>query len=217
MIEYFITYIQSIIFAYGAWGVFLATLIEEVIAPIPSPVVSLAAGFFLLPTSISLAEVVLRAAVVIALPVSIGISIGSALIYALGFFGGKPVIEKSKRWTGIKWHDVEKLEDRLTSGVGDEITLFILRLLPVVPGAAISGFCGIIRYPFKKFISITFIGAFLRAFILGVIGWQVGEVYTIYADVIAQFEQYILMAVVILFFLGFGGYYIVKNMYKSAG
>lgn len=212
MIEYFVVYIQSIISAYGAWGVFLATLIEEVIAPVPSPLVSLAAGFFLLPTSISFAEALFRAAFVIALPVSVGISIGSALVYALGFFGGKPVIEKSKRWTGVAWHDIEKLEARLTRGTGDEITLFILRVLPIVPGAALSGFCGVVRYPFKKFLGITFFGAFLRAFALGLIGWQVGELYATYVDVISKFEKYLFFGVIILLLLFLGAYYITKKI-----
>ena len=44
MIESSITYIQEIIATYGAWGVFVATLIEEVVAPIPSALVPLAAG-----------------------------------------------------------------------------------------------------------------------------------------------------------------------------
>ena len=213
MIESLLVYIQSVIYEYGAWGVFFATLIEEIIAPIPSPLVPLAAGFFLLPASISFAEIVLRGAFVIALPVSIGISIGSSLVYALGFFGGKPVIEKSKRWTGIKWQDIEKLEVRFTRGKSYEIALFILRLLPIVPGVAISGFCGVVRYPFEKFIIITCLGAFFRAFVLGIIGWQVGELYATYADMILKFEKYIIL-VIFSSLLSFLVYYYISKKIK---
>ncbi|MBZ1356469.1 MAG: VTT domain-containing protein [Candidatus Nealsonbacteria bacterium] len=212
MIENFITYIQSIISQYGAWGVFLATLIEEIIAPVPSPIVPLAAGFFLLPTSVSFTEIVLRGAFTIALPVSIGITIGSTLVYALGFFGGKPVIEKSKKWTGINWDDIEKSEARFTRGKGDEISLFVLRVLPIIPGVAISGFCGVVRYQFKKFIIITSLGAFVRAFVLGLVGWQVGELYVTYADMISKFEKYVLSVVFFLLLLSFLGYYIRKKI-----
>lgn len=212
MIGNFITYIQSIISQYGAWGVFLATLIEEIIAPVPSPIVPLAAGFFLLPTSVSFTEIVLRGAFTIALPVSIGITIGSTLVYALGFFGGKPVIEKSKKWTGINWDDIEKSEARFTRGKGDEISLFVLRVLPIIPGVAISGFCGVVRYQFKKFIIITSLGAFVRAFVLGLVGWQVGELYVTYADMISKFEKYVLSVVFFLLLLSFLGYYIRKKI-----
>lgn len=212
MIETLIAYIQSIISAYGAWGVFLATVIEEVVAPIPSPLVSLAAGFFLLPATTSFAEVAFRAAVVIALPVSIGISLGSAGVYALGFFGGKPAIERSKRWTGISWQDIEQTEARLTRGSRDEITLFMLRIVPIVPGVAISGFCGVVRYPFKKFLILTSVGAFVRAFVLGMVGWQVGELYVTYADMVSQFESYILVGTVSLLLLSLAGYYSAKYL-----
>ena len=213
MIQNLIIYIQSIISEYGAWGVFLATLIEEIIAPIPSPLIPLAAGFFLIPVGISFIEATLEGALLIALPVSIGISIGSSLVYALGFFGGKPVIERTKRWTGIDWEDIEKSEKRFTQGKADEVTLLILRMLPILPGVALSGFCGVIRYSFKRFIIITSIGSFLRAFILGIVGWQVGEVYATYADIISEFERYILLGLLLLLIV-LGGYYIIKRVRK---
>ncbi len=189
MIESAVTFMQAIIAEYGAWGVFCATLLEEIIAPIPSPIVPLAAGFFLLPLSSSLTLAIIKALTLIALPVSIGVSLGSSIMYSLGYFGGKPIVEQSRRWSGIDWNDVEKTEARLTSGRGDEITLFILRLLPIIPGVAISGLSGIIRYPYTKFIAITAVGSFLRAFVLGMIGWQAGELYVTYASTVAHFEK----------------------------
>jgi len=216
MIEKFIVYIQLIISEYGAWGVFFATLIEEIIAPIPSPLVPLAAGFFFLPANISFTEIAFNTAIIIAFPVALGISIGSVLVYSIGFFGGKPVIEKSKKLTGINWRDIEKTETRLTRGKGDEITLFILRILPIVPGVAISGFCGIVRYPIKKFIIITYFGAFVRAFLLGIIGWQVGELYINYANIITNFEKYIFFSILFLLIIFlFISFILKKSSYRK--
>jgi membrane protein DedA with SNARE-associated domain len=212
MIENLIVYIQSIISEHGAWGVFFATIIEELVAPIPSPLIPLAAGFFLLPDGMSLAEITLRGVITIAIPVSVGISVGSAFVYALGFFGGKPVIEKSKKLTGINWKDIQTAEEKITRGSKDELSLFALRLLPIVPGVAVSGFCGVVRYPFNKFIIITGIGAFFRAFVLGMIGWQVGELYANYADMISRFEKYIFLGLIASLVLFIGGYYAKKKM-----
>ncbi len=211
MIDQLIVYIQSIIAGYGAWGVFVATLIEEVISPIPSPLISLAAGFFLLSADLSLGEAMLRSVLVIAFPVSIGISIGSAVVYAIGYYGGKPVIDMTKRWTGIKWEDIEKVEVRLTRGAGDEVALFVLRLIPIVPGVAVSGLAGIIRYPFRAFALITFVGSFLRAFLLGLLGWQVGELYVHYADALSQFEDYALLGVLVVVVAVGAWYYLAKR------
>lgn len=194
MIESAVLYMQSIIANYGAWGVFLATLLEEIVAPIPSPIVPLAAGFFLLPSDLSYVETILRGAFAIALPVAAGVGIGSSAVYALGYFGGKPIIERTARWTGIKWNDVERVETQLTRGRSDEIVLFTLRLLPIIPGVAISGLCGLVRYPFATFIGITLAGSFIRAFFLGLLGWQVGELYATYASQISHWEDYLLVA-----------------------
>jgi membrane protein DedA with SNARE-associated domain len=211
MIEKLTSYIQPIIAEYGAFGVFLATLLEEIIAPIPSPLVPLAAGFFLLPTDGSFLEIIWQALFIIAFPVASGITLGSLAVYGLGFWGGKPIIEKSKKWIGLSWKDLEKTEQKLTRGKGDEIMLFILRVLPVIPGVAISGFCGIARYPLKTFAIITFLGALMRAVVLGVVGWYVGVTYTTYVEIISKIENYI-FAVLIVLALCFAGYlYFLKK------
>ncbi len=211
MIDQLVVYIQSLIAAYGAWGVFLATMIEEIIAPIPSPIVPLAAGFFLItPELTSLAHVLVKIFFVIAIPVTTGIAIGSACVYAIGFFGGKPLLDRTKKWLGFGWEDVQKVETRLRKGKKDEWVLFFLRMIPIVPGVAISGLFGIMRYPFYKFITITILGAFLRAFILGIIGWKVGEVYGAFAHTVEKSENYVLFAVLGIVLI-WGIYYFLKK------
>jgi len=204
MIEKIIDYIQPIIVEYGAIGVFFATLIEEIVAPIPSSLVPLMAGFFLLPSGESiLIETIWQALFIIALPVAFGITIGSVAVYGIGYIGGKPAIEKSKKWLGLKWNDLKKIESKLIRGSGDEIMLFALRLMPIVPGVAISGFCGIIRYPLKNFAVVTFLGAFTRALLLGIVGWYVGDAYTAYSEIISKTEKYIfvVLGILAIFFL----------------
>jgi len=191
-----------IVAEYGALGVLVATLIEEIIAPIPSPIVPLSAGFFLLPMSGGWEDVWWPALFIIAMPVSVGITIGSLAVYGLGYAGGKPVIEKSRKWIGLKWDDLEKIEKKIIRGKGDEIALFLLRVLPIIPGVAISVFCGIVRYPPRSFLVATWCGAFVRAFLLGIIGWYVGGVYAEYAQKISEMEKSIFIVSVIIVALG---------------
>ncbi len=198
MIEQVTAYIQPIIEQYGVWGVFLATLLEEIIAPIPSPLVPLTAGFFLLSESDSVVAIIGQTVFIIALPIAFGVVIGSLVVYGLGYWGGKPMIEKTKRWLGLDWRDIEKMEQKIIHGRGDEITLLFLRALPVVPGVAISGFCGIVRYPVHTFVIVTFVGAFVRAAMLGMTGWYVGVMYVAYITLISKIEKYVLAG--ILFF-----------------
>lgn len=211
MIEQGILYIQSIIADYGAWGVFLAVMVEEIVAPIPSALVPLAAGFFLLPPDAGLTLVAFKALVLVALPVGIAISIASGMFYAIAYYGGKPVIERTKRFTGLSWEEVERIEAKMSKGSRDEVTLFILRMLPIIPGFAVSGFCGIVRYSFPKFIFITFIGSGLRAFILALAGWQAGEFYVRYLEVIDRFEGQILTALIVAVLLFCAWYFLWRN------
>lgn len=211
MIEKLTFYIQPIVIEYGAFGVFLAALLEEIIAPIPSPLVPFAAGFLLLPIDGSFLETIWRALFTIAFPVASGLTLGSLVIYGIGYFGGKLAIEKSKRWIGLSWEDLEKTEKRLIRGKGDEIALFILRIIPIVPSAAISGLCGIARYPLRTFATITFLGSFTRALLLGMIGWYTGGLYTVYIETISNIEKYVLIALIILVILFIGWFLFKKN------
>ncbi|MCD5384922.1 MAG: membrane-associated protein, partial [Candidatus Pacebacteria bacterium] len=54
MIDLILNYIELIVVEHGALGVFVAILIEQIISPIPSILISMLAGFFLLPSDGSL-------------------------------------------------------------------------------------------------------------------------------------------------------------------
>ncbi len=203
MLDIFIEYIKIIVEEYGFFGVFYATLIEEVIAPIPSSLVPMLAGFSFLGTEAAFLSLFYSAVFIIAFPVAVGVSLGSLLVYFIGYFGGRPLIEKSKKFLGLSWESVEKIEKKMTAGHKDEVALFILRMIPVIPGVAISAFCGLVRYKLKTFIIITFLGSFFRAFLLGFLGFYVGDLYFKYSDYISSFEKYIFIVIVVIFIIIF--------------
>lgn len=212
MIDGFIVYIQSIVVEYGALGVFIATLIEQIIAPIPSPLVSMMAGFFLLPVQGLFLDVLWQSMLIIALPIALGMTLGSLIIYFLGFWGGKPVIEKSRRWLGLNWKEIEKTKKKLDNSWSDEFALFVLWLLPVVPSAVIAVLCGIIRYPIFKYIFIAVCGLFFRAIIISLIGWQAGELYYLSVKQIAAIENYLLIGFIFLILAGVGFLFYKKRL-----
>mgnify|MGYP001605554549 FL=1 len=101
MIAKLISNIELIGQTYGALGVFFAAVLEEIIAPIPSSLVAMFAGFFLLPVNENIIGVISSAIFTVAIPMSIGISVGSLVPFALAYFGGKPAILKWVKWFGI--------------------------------------------------------------------------------------------------------------------
>ncbi len=190
MLEKLIQVTQSIVSAGGPMGVFAAAILEEIVFFIPSPIVPMAAGFFLLSSQVELAEAASRAILYIALPVSLGQTMGSLFPYYIGYFGGRPTIEKWGRWIGLTWKNIEKTEQKFIRGYRDELILLGMRVSPV-PSVAISGFCGLIRYPVYRFLAVTAVGAAIRGFLLGLFGWYAGTAYLKYAQAIAQMEKYL--------------------------
>ena len=203
MIDGFIDYIRLIIVEYGALGVFIAALIEQIIALIPSSLIPIMAGFFLLPVQGFFWNVLLQAMLIIAIPATLGMTLGSLVIYFLGYLGGRPAIEKSKKWLGLSWEQVEKTKKKLDNNRGsDEFALFILWFLPVVPTSVMAVLCGIIRYPIFKYIPIVICALFLRVTIISLIGWQTGELYYITIKQITVIENYLLIGFIFLILIG---------------
>lgn len=195
MLEKLIQFTQSIVSAGGPVGVFVVALLEEIVFFIPSPIVPMAAGFFLLSPQIELAEAASQAILYIVIPVATGLTIGSLVPYYICYFGGRPAIEKWGRLIGLTWGNIEKTEQKFIRRYRDELILLGLRILPIVPSVAISSFCGFIRYPIYHFIAITAFGAAIRGFLLGLFGWYAGTAYLKYAQAIAQVEKYLLILV----------------------
>lgn len=205
MIESLVNFIQNFLLPWGAIGVFAASILEEVIAPIPSAFVLTSAGFFLIQShawSWAVAsEILLR----IAIPGALGVTIGSLFVYAIGYFAGKPLLARWGNFLGISWSEVEGLERRFDKGHSDELTLFIVRAVPAIPSVIISTFCGLIRIPFREYFIFSFLGTIVRAFILAFVGWQIGGLYVKFAGFISRVENGIFTAVAlgVLIFIGY--------------
>lgn len=203
MIESLVFFLEKVIVPYGALGVFTATFIEEVIAFIPSTVVLLASGFLFLSDNVFSVSYLSELLLIIVIPAALGMTLGSLVMYGIGYVSGKPAISRFGKYFGISWNDVEKAEARFSKSSGDEIALVLARAFPVIPNTAISALCGLIRFPILKYSLLSFIGLGIRALVLGVIGAEVGVVYKTYSQSFEVAEKYILagLAVVALVFL----------------
>lgn len=201
MIESLILFLQVHVLPLGALGVFLASVAEEVIAPIPSAVIMTMSGFILVSGPVSL-KTVSALVFKVAIPASLGVTIGSYFIYYLARLGGRPVIERWGRYLGLHWSDIEKLQAKMSGSKKDEIIIGAARVLPVFPSVVISAFCGILEMNPVKYFLISFIGIFFRGLILGAIGWQAAGIYEKYAKTISAAENTVLLSTVFIF-IGF--------------
>ncbi len=188
----------------------MGSIIEEIIAPIPSTLIIMGTSFIMLKGAVISPESVFNLFIKIVIPASLGVTIGSLFVYAITYYLGKPFLERWGKYLGVSWGDIEKAEDKFEKSRSDEILLFVVRAVPILPSVAISAFCGFIRFDLKKYVIITFLGTLLRAFILGFVGWQFGSMYQAAADEISYLEEIGLAAIIIAIII----YAIYKKKFK---
>lgn len=185
----------------GALGVFIASVFEEVFAPIPSALIMTMSGFIFVKGDPSLSNILILLFKV-ALPAALGVTIGSYFIFYIAKYGGEIVINKFGKYIGLYWSDIVKLRESLGGTNRDELVIMIARIIPVVPSVAISAFCGILNMNVFKYFIITLVGVFVRGILLGLVGWQVGNVYEKYANIFSSIETFVLLstgAIVLVF------------------
>lgn len=171
-----VTWIMDSIRMYGPWSVFIGVIIESVIVPIPSPLIIMGAGFILISPELGFFEALMPIVLKIVLPGAIASSLGAYVGYGIGYFGGKPLVDRWKRFLGFSWSDVEAMERRFQGGHVNT-TIFFLRALPIFPLSVISAAAGLLRLRVKQFTLWTFYGTIPRCLFLGYLGWGLGDTY----------------------------------------
>jgi len=187
----------------GPLAIFLGGLLEQVIIPIPSPLITMTGGFLLIPQNIPFLDVLKKALFQVVLPYTIAASLGLGIVYFIAYFGGKPLIEKFKNYLGFSWAEITRLKKKFKGTKQDELLIIALRAIPVIPISVISGVCGAIRFPIPEFYIASIIGVFIRSFILALIGWQTGEAYQVIAQGLDKIESLITVAILGIIILTF--------------
>ena len=191
--------IELIARAYDAigWpGVVALMAIESVFFPIPSEAVMPLAGWMLIEAKGHSAWLVLLAGFCGAL----GSLIGAIVIYAIGLFGGRPLLEKYGRYVLISRNDLD-VADRWFERYGTW-AVFTSRLLPVAR-SLISLPAGIARMHLFPFLVLTFLGSFIWSTGLALGGYLLGSNWETLREYMRPFDIPIiaLLAVLVLVYV----------------
>ena len=149
-------FVDALYSRFGYVGVVIAMTIESAAIPIPSELILPFAGWSV---SRGLAEPLTGApwnywgAVVAGV---VGNTAGSLLSYAVGAYGGRPLVARYGRYVLISAHDLA-LAERWFARYG-EATVFFSRMLPIVR-TFISVPAGIARMPLWRFVAFSILGA----------------------------------------------------------
>lgn len=162
--------------AHGQLSVFIGVMIEQIIVPIPSPLIIMGAGAILISPEFSIPNAFLQILWIIVLPGTVASTLGSYIGYTISYYGGKALVVRFQRFLDVDWGEIENLEKRF-HGKREALSIFLLRAIPVFPISLVSIFAGLIRIPIRPFTLYTFLGSIFRCFSLGFVGWWVGTTY----------------------------------------
>ena len=173
--------LTSLIGDHGIYAVFILMVIDAVL-PAASELVMLYAGV-VASGALPGQDVVLFghqieshfwAYVAMSMAGVLGNTVGSVMGWAIGFYGGRPLIEKRGRWLHLGPENLDKAE-RWFARWGDW-AVCLGRVTPVVR-SFVSIPAGLAKMPLGRFTLLTFLGCIPWCFGLASIGWALGSSY----------------------------------------
>jgi membrane protein DedA with SNARE-associated domain len=200
MISDITQWIMELMRAHGQLSVFIGVIIEQIIVPIPSPLIVMGAGAILISPDLSIPSAFLQILWIIVLPGAIASTLGSYIGYLISYYGGKALVVRYQRFLGVDWKEIENLEKRFR-GKKEALSIFFSRAIPVFPISLVSIFAGLLRVPVRPFTFYTFLGSIFRCLFLGFVGWWIGATYEKVATHLDSVET--IMSILML--IGMGG------------
>ncbi|MFB6242147.1 MAG: DedA family protein [Candidatus Nanosalina sp.] len=188
--------IVAIIQQYGVLAVVIGVLIEEILVPIPSPIIPMAAGMLLV-TAETMPAALVQIIFLIVIPASIASVLSSYFVYAIAYYGGKPAIERYGKYLDVEWGEVEQLEEKFVGG-NEKYYIALLRAVPIVPLSLVSGASGLFRVDWKTYGIWSFYGMVFRTFSLALLGWFLRDSVIAVAEQISSVSRLVMVLAVIL-------------------
>ena len=170
--------VTSAVGDYGLYAVFLLMLVDAVL-PAASEIVMLyagavAAGAFAGQSVTLFGEPIEStgwAYVAMAMAGTIGYVLGSVLGWGIGWYGGRPYLERHGRWLHVTPEKLDRA-DAWFARYGD-VSVLLARVVPVVR-SFISVPAGVVRMPLGRFTLLTIPGSALWCFAIAGVGLALG-------------------------------------------
>ena len=189
--------------AVGYLGVALWVAIESVVIPIPSELVLPFAGF-LVGTGDAIEPLTASpwSFWLTVLAGTLGATVGALVAYAIGLWGGRPIVERWGRYLGISHADLDRAESFFARY--GELAAFFGRMVPVIR-SLVSFAAGISRMPIGRFTIFTFLGSLPFTALLVFAGMQLGANWEEIGPILKRFEYAILaiLAVIVIAWIWF--------------
>ena len=173
--------LTSLIGDHGLYAVFILMVVDAIL-PVASELImvyagAVAAGAFAGQDVVLFGETIdpgFWAFFAMAMAGVLGNTVGSVLGWAIGLYGGRPLVERHGRWMHLDEHKLERAE-RWFDRFGDA-AVFLGRVTPVVR-SFVSVPAGVFRMDLLRFTALTFLGCIPWCFGLAAVGYGFGASY----------------------------------------
>lgn len=191
-------YVINLMGSLGYFGMFIAMVLEAIVIIIPSELILAMGGILAANGNFSLIGAILVGL--------LGSVFCAAIIYMIGYYGGRPFIKKYGKYFFMKEKDIEK-SDKWFEKYGMKAAL-IGRFFPIVR-TLISLPIGISKLNFKKFLIYTTIGSIPWTLLFVLSGFYLGNNYTKIVEIMDMFK-----IPIIIFLFGLFVIYIYTKILK---
>ncbi len=184
--------------AVGYVGVAVAVALETIVAPIPSEIILTMAGWKVIQTAADPSELEPLTGLPWNIPMAVafatlGSLVGALVGYAIGAWGGRPILDRWGRYVGIGAEDLDRA-DRWFEKYGGW-AVFLGRMVPLVR-TFVSYPAGISHMHLGRFILYSTLGSLPWNLALIYAGFLLGENYEQIAAALKPYE-YVIYAIVL--------------------
>jgi membrane protein DedA with SNARE-associated domain len=205
--------------AVGYAGVAVAVALETIVAPIPSEVILPMAGWKVSQSAADPAVLEPLTGLPWNIPLAVALatigSVAGALVgYAIGAWGGRPILDRYGRYVGVGAEDLDRADrwfDRWGSWA-----VFLGRMVPLVR-TFVSYPAGISRMPMGRFLLFSTLGSLPWNLALIYAGFVVGKNYAAIERTLKPYEYVIYAIVIGLAALLIGRWWWSKRRRRAAG
>lgn len=146
--------------------VLIGGIVEEILAPIPSPLVATLAGSIAKAQGMGIPGLLWICALA-----TLSKTIGASLFYFLGDKIEDLIIPRFGKYIGVTHDDLESFGERFKGTWKDIGVLLLLRSIPMMPSTPISAVCGVLKISKRTFFLGTYIGFYIREMTFIVLGY----------------------------------------------
>lgn len=167
----------------------VSSFLEEIIAPIPSPLVGAVLGSLALASGSDSWLFLVWLGFLAAL----GKTLACAVIYYAVANASTAAIERFGEHVGVRHEDLIAVSSYFTGSARDYVILILARAIPFIPSLPISIAAGLIKTPIRFYLIATLIGTFLRDTLFIFIGYLGLSAYFAAIEKIASIESLVML------------------------